>query len=441
MNFSTSRPAIQHHLPPLAAEDQPIDDRRKARPHWLLLAIEVCFLAIILRFITSFIWSPQFLTLGDVAEYHQYALAFWTQPPLFHQFPQEYPPLALLPFLLTLSPFSSIRYYWAFAFWIGVIFCFSYLWLARGLSHRKALAYALYLLASAMATLLMRYDLLPALATLGALLLAERKRYAWAYALLAVGALLKLYPAFLVAVVLAAEWRETSLTHSMVQVEWKEKRRWLWQRGQPILKHLIIFAALVALGFGLPLAINTLEVTSVFTYNLERPIQIESLPGSLLWLGTFLGVPAQGVISFGSLNLVGPLEDPLKLLSLLGLVGGSLLVYWRVWRGQLSLGQGFLAAIGIVLICNKVLSPQYLIWVVPLVAYVLGFDLLWLLICLLNTLIYPFLYHVYYHVGKEVTNPMLLGVVAIRNALLILAVVRAILGKPAWPSWLKSLNG
>lgn len=441
MNLSTSGPAIQQHLPPSLIENQTINEKKKSRPHWLLLTFEVCCLAVILHAITSFIWSPQFLTLGDVIEYHQYALAFWTQAPLFHQFPQEYPPLALLPFALTLSPIPGILYYWAFAFWIGLIVCLSYLWLARAVSHRTALVYALYLLVGAMATLLMRYDLLPALATLGALLLAERKHYAWAYTLLAVGVLLKLYPAFLVPVVMAAEWRETSPMRSTAQDGWEKKRMLLWQRSQPLLKSLGMFVALVALGFGLPLAINTLQVTSVFTYNLERPIQIESLPGSLLWLGTFFGFPTQGIISFGSLNLVGPLEDPLKLLSLLGLVGGSVLVYWRAWRGQLSLGQAFLAAIGIILIFNKVLSPQYLIWALPLVAYVLGFDLLWFLICLLNTLIYPFLYHVYYHVDNEITNPVLLGVIAIRNAFLILAVVRAVMGKPAWPKILKVVNG
>jgi len=441
LNLSTSGPAIQQHLPPTLVEDQPIREKRKSKPRWLLLAFEVCLLAIILHAITSFIWSPQFLTLGDVIEYHQYALAFWTQAPLFHQFPQEYPPLALLPFTFTLSPFSGILYYWAFAFWIGVIICLSYLWLARMASHRTALAYALYLLVGAMATLLMRYDLLPALATFGALLLAERKRYAWAYAMLAVGVLLKLYPAFLLPVLMAAEWRERSAIGSTTQNRQKERYRLLWQRGRPMLKNLGTFAALVVLGFGLPLAINTLQVTSVFTYNLERPIQIESLPGSLLWLGTFFGFPVQGVISFGSLNLIGPLEDLLKLLSSVGLVAGSLLVYWRVWRGQLALGQAFLAAVGVILICNKVLSPQYLIWILPLVAYVVGFDLLWFLICLLNTLIYPFLYHVYYHVDNEITNPVLLGVIAARNAALIVAVVRAVLGKPAWPRILKGING
>ncbi len=388
----------------------------------------------ILYYITTIIWSRAYLTLGDVIEYHQYALAFWTQPPLFHHFPQEYPPLALIPFTFTLSPFSGILYYKAFAFWMGAILCLSYLWLARAVSHRRALVYALYLLVGAMATLLMRYDLLPALAALGALMLAERKHYAWAYALLAVGTLLKLYPAFLVPVVLAAQWHDALPERSAPRDTPKqEKPMLLWQRAQPLLRGLWLFVLIVALGFGVPIALNAPQATSVFSYNLARPIQIESAPASLLWLGTFIGFPIQGVISFGSLNLVGPLADPLKLLLLAGLAGGSLLVYWRVLRGKLSLGQAFLAATGLLLTCNRVLSPQYFIWVLPLVAYVLGFDLLWLLICLLTTLVYPFFYHIYFHLGHQITNPTLLWTIAIRNALLVAAVLRAVQGKPAWP--------
>jgi hypothetical protein len=436
LNSSPPEEAIQRHLLPSPA-DQATDETSRAKPAWLLLGFEVCCLAGILSLILAFIWSPGYLTLGDVKEYHQYALAFWTQPPLFHQFPQEYPPLALIPFSFTLAPSSSMLYYWAFAGWMGLIMCLSYLWLARAVSHRKALVYALYLLVGTLATLLMRFDLLPALATLGALLLAERKRYSWAYSLLAIGALLKLYPVFLLPVLLAAQWRDSTPTRAAAP----EQLRALWQRGKSLIKGAGIFVFLAALGFGLPLLINPQEASSVFSYNLARPIQVESAPGSLLWVGSFFGFPIQGVVSFGSLNIVGPLENALKSLSLLGLVAGSFLVYWRVWRGKLSAGQAFVAALGLALVFNKVLSPQYFIWILPLVAYVAGFDLIWLIICILTTLIYPVLYHVYFHVGHQITNPVFLTVIAIRNALLIGAVVRAVQGKRSWPARRKAVHG
>lgn len=436
MNVSGPRAVIQQ---PIASTTTPppnqtIVETTPTKPDWLFLAFELCCLAGLLCALPTLIWSTPFLTLGDVNEYNQYALAFWTQAPLFHQFPQEYPPLALVPFAFTLTPFHGILYYWAFAFWMGVIFCLSYLWMALAVSHRKALIYALYLLVGALATLLMRFDLLPALATLGALVMGERKRYTWAYALLAIGVLLKLYPAFLVPVVMVAQWRDgqRGLVSTPQKALEPESLAVLWQRGQPILKGLGIFTMVIAVGFGGPLALNFQQATSVFTYNLARPIQIESAAASLLWLGTLFGFPVQGEGSFGSVNLVGPLSGPLKLLSLAGLVGGSLLVYWRIWNGNLSLGQAFLAAIGVVMVFNKVLSPQYFIWVLPLVAYVLGLDLFWLALCCLTTLIYPFLYHYYYHVAHQATNPMLLWTIAIRNVLLMVAVLRAVQGKAAW---------
>jgi hypothetical protein len=426
-------------LSPSPAEERAADDTKKAIPRWLLLGVEVACLAVLLRLILTLLWATQYLTLGDVQEYHRYALAFWTQAPLFHQFPREYPPLAVIPFLFTLSSSSSLPYSWAFAWWMGAMVCLAYLWLASVASHRKALIFALYLLAGTMGTLLTRYDLLPALVTFGALLLAERKRYTWAYALLAVGVLLKLYPVFLVPVLAAKQWRESMPLNMAMQnsldeqhVPLRKRAAMLWQHGTPLLKGLGVFGVLVALGFGVPLAMNTLETTSVFSYNLDRPTQLESVPASLLWLASFFGFPVRGDLSFGSVNLVGALESPVKLLSLVGLVGGLLLIYWRVWRGKLSPGQAFLAAVGVLLISNKVLSPQYFIWILPLVAYVAGFDLLWLLICIVTTLIYPVFYHLYYHVAHEITNPVFLWTIAIRNALLLIAIVRAVQGKPAW---------
>jgi hypothetical protein len=419
-----------------------------SKAQWLLIFFDLCWLSGLLALTLYISWVFDGLPAGDPVLYHTYALAFWNGSPIFHSFPKEYPPLSLIPFTLTLWPPSATHFYWVFAWWMGVIVCLSYLWFAHLATRKKAIIYAIYLVVGATGTLLMRFDLLPALATLAALLLAERKRYRLAYATLAIGVLLKLYPGFLVPVLMAAHWRElASAQDHPAGLTWRQRLaalwqatpknlaqmrlavRTLWQTHLEIWKGVGVFIGVTLLGFSVPAILNFDGTISEFKYALVRPIQIESVTSSLLWLGTFLGFPAEPNQSFSSLNLVGPLEVVIKPLSLLALVVGTLLVCWRVLRGKLTLGQGFVAMIAVVLASNKLLSPQYIIWILPLVAYVEGFDALWLAICALTTAIFPFLYQMRHPILTVPTNPLFLPTITLRNALLVAATVLAIRGQ------------
>lgn len=431
------------------------------RPGWLLLFFDLCLLAGILLITLYISWVYDHLPAGDPAEYHSYAVAFWLDTPRFVSFPKEYPPLSLIPFSFTLFPPSETHYYWVFAGWMAVIVGASYVWLARSASRDRAMIYVLYLVVGATGTLLMRFDLLPALVTLGALMLAERKRFLWAYVLLAVGVLLKIYPVFLVPVLMAAQWREVvpaptdqqgasrldwlfrlrlavgqiwrALTLKEGRPGWEEAQT-LRRQLKPLLVGLGTFSGLIVLGMSIPAIFNLEGTFSVLGYNLFRPIQIESVPATLLWLGSFLGFPVTPNHSYVSLNLVGPLDVVLKPLSLLGLVAGTLLVCRRVLQGQLSLGQAFVASIALVLVTNKLLSPQYLMWVLPLVAYVEGFDLLWLVICALTTLIFPFIYQTRHPILTVPDNPAFLPTIAVRNLLLCIATLRTLRQRTEQPA-------
>jgi len=392
------------------------------------------------RILTIYLWR---LPNGDVVLYHRYALAFWTTPPVLHALPVEYPPLAILPFSLTLLP-PIPDFLALYAYWMGALVIVGYLAFLRFSSRRRALVYALYLLVGATATILARFDLVPALLTLAALWATQRHRFGVAYLLIAAGVLLKLYPIFLLPVVLIAHAqavtaqaqrdrrtspRETSADDSW----WAGGPRAIAKRllAQPALFPLVRGAALclgvVGLGFACAFALNPSGALSGFSYASDRPLQVESTPASLLWLGTLVGIPAGPVYSFASLNYVGPLDVALKPLSAVALLAACALVSWRQARGQLPIGQAFVACLCAVIITNKLFSPQYLIWVLPVVAAVDGFDLLWLAVCVLTTIDFPILYLSRHTIETVTYTPAFMPVLAARNLLLIGITVRAVL--------------
>jgi hypothetical protein len=157
--------------------------------------------------------------------------------------------------------------------------------------------------------------------------------------------------------------------------------------------------------------------------------------GRALWLGTFLGFHAQPNISFTSHNYVGPLDAVLKPLSALALVAGCLWVYWRQAHGRLTLDRAFLACLCVVVATNKLLSPQYFIWLLPIAAAVDGFDILWLALCVLSMYEFPIGYHdlmaptltLYTHGDYSWSY---LAVVAARNALLVFLTLRSTMRGP-----------
>src|SRR5262249_53414723 len=92
----------------------------------------------------------------------------------FHALPNEYPALAMLPFLLGLV----VPAYWyqvAFAVWMALIAAAIYLVLLRWCSRWAAIAYAFYLVVGGWATVVGRFDIIPAALTLLAVICAERK--------------------------------------------------------------------------------------------------------------------------------------------------------------------------------------------------------------------------------------------------------------------------
>ena len=348
--------------------------------------------------------------IGDVALYHGYALGFWHAPahPLL---PAEYPPLSVLPFGLSLIG-PAAWYPDVFALSMATIVVLGYLGFRRWVSPGQATAYALYALAAGVATLVFRYDVVPALLAGGAVWCTQRSRYPAAYALLAIAILLKIYPIVLVPVVAIAQLRETG------------------HRGATMPRQVLVGAGAcvgaVALGFAVAQLIDPTHGLGSLTYQLSRPTELESVPATLLWLGTLAGQPVSADWSYGAYNLAGGLGSSITIAMDVMLVAGLLFVYSRQRGGRMTTAQAATAAVLVLLCTSKVLSAQYLLWLAPLLATAVGFQLRWFFVCLLTALVFPGLFEVgIHHQGVTTTySTFLLVGIAVRNVALIACAAR-----------------
>jgi hypothetical protein len=144
------------------------------------------------------------------------------------------------------------------------------------------------------------------------------------------------------------------------------------------------------------LLLNVANTLYPINYFLSRPTQVESLPGTLLWLGQFVHYPVQYIFTYQSLNFSSLLAHKASLLSTFLLVVGLLYTFWLQWRGKLDMYAASLVTLLVVVILGKVFSPQYLIWITPFIAYIGKQNWKWVLswgvVCALTTFVFPFNY-------------------------------------------------
>ena len=298
-----------------------------------------------------------------------------TQP--LHALPHEYPLLTVIPFsfgLATSAHWYQVAFAIAMVLLAGVVYAMLRVWK----SQRAAIAFALYMVVGCWATAAARFDIIPAGFTLGALLLAERGRWRWAYVLLAVATMFKFYPIVLVPAFFIAQQRSS-------YVFWYK-----WWKGLDVF--VLVCAALTTLSLLLSVE-GTLGPLGYFG---DRPIQAESTAASILWLGSFFGFPLHYTATYGSLNMLSPLSSIVSPMTTLLLIVGLVYVCWLQWRGKIPLAVSLVLILLVVICTGKVFSPQYLLWIIPFVAYVGECNKRWLAswtgIGLLTTWIFPYIY-------------------------------------------------
>jgi hypothetical protein len=262
----------------------------------------------------------------------------------------------------------------------------------------------LYLLIGVPALALVRFDLLPALLTLLCVVAAERRRWTMAYCALAFGVLLKIYPILILPALFLAEqqalgrlyipadelaWRDSPKQYWYIL---REILRWRWQNCLLFLILLLgttgIFALLDFHG----------AVVSQLSYFVQRPAQIESTESTVLWIMQHLGIPWQRVeYSYGSINIISDkLGSGISLVETSCLLIGVMSILWLQVRKRLDIVQASIALILVFLAASKVFSPQYLMWLIPLLAYTGALNRFWLFcwgtVLLLTAILYIFFY-------------------------------------------------
>ncbi len=325
-----------------------------------------------------------------------------TQP--FHALPHEYPLLTLLPFTFGLVT-SAHWYQLAFAVAMAMFATTIYFMLKIWRSRQAALAFALFIIVGGWATAAARYDIVPAGFTLVALLCAERRQWRWAFAMLAVATMFKFYPIVLVPAFFIAQ-------HKSRYMLWKK-----WWRGLDAF--VLVCGAITLLSLYLSIE-GTLGPLGYFG---NRPVQAESTAASVLWLASFFGFPLHYAATYGSLNVLSPLSGIVSFMMTALLLVGLAYTCWLQWRGRIQLAVSLVLTLLVVICTGKVFSPQYLLWVIPFVAYVGESKWPWLLswtgIGALTTWIFPYIYFASTVFVKVASVPAFHPVVFSRNALLM----------------------
>lgn len=311
----------------------------------------------------------------------------------YQNFRMEYPPLAILDFVLPLllagGRSISFNTYSLLYLCQNVALCLALgLILRRMTGEARTDKTAVPLLAAfALAVLLeivilpWRYDLFPATLTLLAFQALVTERAGWAGMWLGLGTAAKLYPIILLPV------------FGLFLLARREMR----QTGILVAAALLSLAA-TALPF---LVLAPHRLFSFMGYQAQRGLQIESLPGGLILLAdkvTHRLTPL--IFNFGSWNLVSPLSLPiLRALPLLFVLLYAIAL-WRGWmcfqrspNAPAVLAYGTLTALLAFIAANKVFSPQYVIWLLPFLPLLpFRFYTLAMVVLIATALLFPILY-------------------------------------------------
>jgi hypothetical protein len=310
----------------------------------------------------------------------------------WRDFPFEYPPISLPPVLLPyfLPGGTSWEGYTRGLFSENVLLLLAIgagvAWLAsRGWTHvslpRATLMYTALAISLA-PVVVWRYDAVPTLLTVLAVVAITYNRAALAGIGMGAAIVGKLYPIVMLPAMFIGLIRNGRLRPSFALI------------GTTIATSLLILLPFVAIaGVG---AFSWLE------YAVARSVQIESVPGGIALLANVLGGPESRIYhGFGTWQVDSPLIPMLGTMwtafTVVMVLALAVAIFHRYRIERASGGlvpttmvTQLLAALMVVLVSARVLSPQYLFWAVPFVALVSRPKTLFFwATCLVTTFVYP----------------------------------------------------
>jgi hypothetical protein len=303
---------------------------------------------------------------GDVPLFQQYADRIFGANLPYRDFTFLYPPGALpafvIPAWLAGTAVSADRYRVAFQALMvvcgAVMAILSVVTLSRLTDRRRDVLIGGALLVAAPAvlgwTVVLRYDLWPAALTAATMLCVVLARYRIGAVFLGLAILAKVYPIVLLPLLAAYAWRNAGRREAVLFVG--------------------ITAGVMALVFAPFLWYDGPSFIGTLAKAFDRSLQVESLGAAVLYvLHAVAGQHITVQFGGGSHNLVGRLPDLAIDIQTYALVVLLLVLWVRFARGPADARTLILAAAGAVTIyvgLGRVLSDQYVIWLIPLVAMV-----------------------------------------------------------------------
>jgi hypothetical protein len=303
-------------------------------------------------------------SLSDVGGYHDYATFVRAgHVPYSDQAntPLAYPPAALVPWLL--ASYMSWSYATSFTILMGVCGAGCIALIATTLRTAGASGGRLWaaLLLFAVSPLVLgslfgtRYDLWPTLLALGGLAALVKERPLLSGALLGLGFAAKLWPGVLLPLAIIHLWRRRGGSFAVVA-------------------SFVIVASACFVPFAI---LEPHGLWASVSGQFDRPLQVESLGSAVLMAAEHLGMrPLTTIGAGGGQALIGRGADLAANLStaleILAVLGVWLAYARRRTHSPDALLMAAAATVAALVAFDKVLSPQYLIWLVPFVALASG---------------------------------------------------------------------